>query len=117
MTVAAPPAQLFAQMNRRQILGVGNCLTAGCLALSAITRDASGALWFDTDAGVSRSDGRRWDNVGRAQGLTDNHVYALAVQADGSVWAGRRGGVARLKWSANAPASRRHVAPRPRSPR
>ncbi|MEY4751615.1 MAG: hypothetical protein RIQ60_3829 [Pseudomonadota bacterium] len=71
----------------------------------AITQDASGALWFGTDAGVSRWDGQRWDKVGRAQGLADDHVYALAVQADGSVWAGTRGGVARLKWGGPAGAA------------
>jgi ligand-binding sensor domain-containing protein len=63
----------------------------------AIAQDASGALWFGTDAGVSRFDGRQWASAGRAQGLADEHVYALAVQADGSVWAGTRGGVARLR--------------------
>jgi ligand-binding sensor domain-containing protein len=48
---------------------------------------------------VSRYDGQRWSSVARAQGLPDDHVYALALNPDGSVWAGTRGGVARINWS------------------
>ena len=69
---------------------------AGDIVYSA-ARAPDGALWFGTDGGVSRYDGTSWQNLGRDDGLADEHVYSLAIDpASGQVWAGTRGGVARI---------------------
>lgn len=58
--------------------------------------DQAGYLWFGTDKGVSRYDGKTWQRLGKADGLVDANVYALAAAPDGNVWAGTKGGVVRL---------------------
>ena len=62
----------------------------------SIAQGRDGALWFGTNRGVSRFDGKAFSGVGLEQGLLDQHVYALAVGPDGDVWAGTRKGVARI---------------------
>jgi ligand-binding sensor domain-containing protein len=62
----------------------------------SIAQDASGALWFGTNAGLSRYDGAGWRSYGRREGLTEQHIYALAVAPGGDVWAGTRHAVARI---------------------
>ena len=56
-----------------------------------------GALWFGTDKGVTRYDGKQWSSIGKAQGVLEDHVYAVAVAANGDVWAGTKRGVTRIR--------------------
>jgi signal transduction histidine kinase len=57
----------------------------------AVAQDAEGVMWFGTDAGLSRYDGRRVQSV-TSEGLAGPRVRALAVGADGSLWVGADGG-------------------------
>jgi ligand-binding sensor domain-containing protein len=59
----------------------------------AIAPDA--AVWFATDAGVSRFDGKAWTTFTTAGGLANNSVSAIAVGLDGALWFGTGGGVSR----------------------
>jgi ligand-binding sensor domain-containing protein len=62
----------------------------------SIAQDATDALWFGTNKGVSRFDGETWTTI--RHGLPAPHVYSIATADDGTVWAGTKGGVTKL-WS------------------
>jgi signal transduction histidine kinase/ligand-binding sensor domain-containing protein len=57
----------------------------------AVAQDAEGVMWFGTDAGLARYDGRRVQSVTDA-GLAGPRVRALAVDAAGALWVGADGG-------------------------
>ena len=57
----------------------------------AVAQDAEGQMWFGTDAGLARYDGRRVQSV-TSEGLAGPRVRALAVGADGALWVGSDGG-------------------------
>lgn len=62
----------------------------------SIAQEPDGALWFGTNHGVTRYDGKTWAAFDRRDGLIGDHVYAVVVAADGSTWLGSKGGVTRL---------------------
>ncbi|HEX7177246.1 MAG TPA: two-component regulator propeller domain-containing protein [Pyrinomonadaceae bacterium] len=53
----------------------------------AIAQDAEGHLWFGTDAGLARYDGRRTQTVTEA-GLAAARVLALRADEEGALWVG-----------------------------
>jgi signal transduction histidine kinase len=57
----------------------------------AVAQDAEGVMWFGTDSGLARYDGRRVQSV-TSEGLAGPRVRALAVGSDGALWAGADGG-------------------------
>ncbi|HEY0170773.1 MAG TPA: two-component regulator propeller domain-containing protein [Pyrinomonadaceae bacterium] len=57
----------------------------------AVAQDAEGQMWFGTDAGLARYDGRRVQSVS-AEGLAGPRVRALAADASGALWVGGDGG-------------------------
>ena len=57
----------------------------------AVAQDAAGQMWFGTDAGLARYDGRRVQSFS-AEGLTGPRVRALAADASGALWVGGDGG-------------------------
>ncbi|MFL6257908.1 MAG: two-component regulator propeller domain-containing protein [Pyrinomonadaceae bacterium] len=57
----------------------------------AVAQDAEGVMWFGTDAGLARYDGRRVQSVTR-EGLAGPRVRALAVGPDGALWVGADSG-------------------------
>jgi signal transduction histidine kinase/ligand-binding sensor domain-containing protein len=61
----------------------------------AIAQDAEGAMWFGTDGGLAKYDGRRTQAIS-ADGLPQGRVLALAVDADGALWVGTEAGATRL---------------------
>ncbi|HEX8476635.1 MAG TPA: two-component regulator propeller domain-containing protein [Pyrinomonadaceae bacterium] len=62
----------------------------------AIAQDADGAMWFGTDAGLARYDGRRTQTVAEA-GLEARRVLALRFDTSGALWIGTdAGAVVRL---------------------
>lgn len=61
----------------------------------SIAREPDGTLWFGTNRGLSRYDGKHWTTF--LHGLPAPHVYAIAVDEDGTIWVGTRGGVTRLR--------------------
>lgn len=60
----------------------------------AIAQDADGAMWFGTDAGLAKYDGRRTQTI-TSEGLPQGRVLALKVDADGALWIGTDGGASR----------------------
>jgi ligand-binding sensor domain-containing protein len=64
----------------------------------SIATTGDGAKWFGTwGAGLSRFDGKTWKTYTAKDGLGGNFVHALAVDKDGTLWAGTDGGVSYLK--------------------
>jgi signal transduction histidine kinase/ligand-binding sensor domain-containing protein len=61
----------------------------------AVAQDTEGVMWFGTDAGLARYDGRRTQTV-NAAGLPQGRVLALKLDQDGALWVGTEGGAARL---------------------
>ncbi|HEX8354673.1 MAG TPA: two-component regulator propeller domain-containing protein, partial [Pyrinomonadaceae bacterium] len=57
----------------------------------AVAQDAEGVMWFGTDAGLARYDGRRVQSV-TTEGLAGPRVRALAAGGDGALWVGGDGG-------------------------
>ena len=57
----------------------------------AVAQDAEGVMWFGTDAGLARYDGRRVQSV-TSEGLAGPRVRALAVGTDGALWVGADSG-------------------------
>jgi len=61
----------------------------------AVTRDLEGHVWFGTEAGLARYDGRSWQTYQAGDlGLPAGEIYALAAGSDGRVWAGATSGAA-----------------------
>jgi len=62
----------------------------------SMAQDSNGVLWFGTNNGISRYDGKIWHNYDKKDGLLEDNVYALAVAPSGDIWAGSRRGVTRI---------------------
>ncbi|MGB9182281.1 MAG: two-component regulator propeller domain-containing protein, partial [Pyrinomonadaceae bacterium] len=61
----------------------------------AIAQGPDGTMWFGTDGGLARYDGRRTQAV-VDDGLPQGRVLALKVETDGTLWVGTEKGAARL---------------------
>ena len=59
--------------------------------VKTILQDRNGHLWLGTLAGLSRYDGLRFESYGPRQGLTNDHVNALAEAPDGTLFIGTDG--------------------------
>ena len=57
----------------------------------AIAQDREGVMWFGTDAGLARYDGRRVQTVSD-EGLASRRVLALREDGAGALWVGTDGG-------------------------
>ncbi|MFL6227478.1 MAG: two-component regulator propeller domain-containing protein [Pyrinomonadaceae bacterium] len=62
----------------------------------AIEQDAEGALWFATDGGLARYDGRRTQTV-NIEGLAQGRVNALKLDESGALWVGTAAGAAVMR--------------------
>ncbi|MFK7784792.1 MAG: two-component regulator propeller domain-containing protein [Crocinitomicaceae bacterium] len=51
-----------------------------------ITQDDQGYLWFATDRGLSRFDGRNFSTFTVSDGITDNVVFNFFEHNDGTIW-------------------------------
>jgi ligand-binding sensor domain-containing protein len=61
--------------------------------VTAITVDKAGALWFGSPAGnITRYDGNSWKTLA----IPAEHVYVLAADGKGGIWAGTSNGAWRL---------------------
>lgn len=60
----------------------------------AIAQDADGTMWFGTDAGLAKYDGRRTQTI-TSEALPQGRILALKTDADGALWVGTEGGAAR----------------------
>jgi len=61
----------------------------------AIAQGADGMMWFGTEAGLARFDGRRTQTLVDSE-LPQGRVLALHTDARGSLWVGTDNGVARI---------------------
>jgi ligand-binding sensor domain-containing protein len=61
----------------------------------AIAQDRAGVMWFGTDQGLARYDGRRVQAV-VSEGLPAGRVLALKIDADGILWVGTESGAAQF---------------------
>jgi signal transduction histidine kinase/ligand-binding sensor domain-containing protein len=66
--------------------------TVGCAAA-----DRHGFLWFGTNAGISRFDGRSFRSFGREHGLPDGPVRAMLADEDGALWVAAASGLFRFE--------------------
>ncbi|HEX8425209.1 hybrid sensor histidine kinase/response regulator transcription factor [Hymenobacter sp.] len=64
----------------------------------AICQDKEGRLWAGTQGGVCSFDGQQFRTLDVRQGLSDNHVTAVAAASDGTLWLGHEyGGLSSLR--------------------
>lgn len=49
-------------------------------------QDKDGYIWLATDVGVTRFDGKKFENFTLADGLSDNEIMALKVDLKGRLW-------------------------------
>ena len=49
-------------------------------------QDSKGYIWIGTDAGVSRFDGRRFENFSIDDGLSDNQILQIKEDKAGKIW-------------------------------
>ena len=63
--------------------------------IRAITQDKEGVMWFGTDNGLAKYDGRRVQAV-NLQGLNVGKILALKVDKKGTLWIGTDAGAARF---------------------
>ena len=98
---AAPPA-------RAHTLPFRLYRSADGLARDAVLRvvpDRRGFVWFATEEGISRFDGREFRNYGPGEGLPPQSVWDLLPARDGSTWAATSAGVYRMAPGATAVAA------------
>ncbi|MET4617628.1 ligand-binding sensor domain-containing protein [Stenotrophomonas sp. 2619] len=57
-------------------------------AVHQVVQDRQGYLWFATDDGLARFDGRQFRLWRREQGLADNALLSLAVDTQDELWMG-----------------------------
>src|ERR1700761_260961 len=53
----------------------------------AIAQDGEGVMWFATDGGLAKYDGRRVQKVSD-EALPSEHIRALKFDSDGTLWVG-----------------------------
>ncbi|MDF2190419.1 histidine kinase [Paraflavitalea sp. CAU 1676] len=63
------------------------------------TQDRQGFIWFATNQGVSRFDGRTFRNFSKVDGLPDNDILKLFVDLHGAVWFITLSGVPAVYWN------------------
>jgi ligand-binding sensor domain-containing protein len=51
-----------------------------------ICQDKKGYIWFATDNGLSRFDGKKFTNYTTEDGLSDNEVLSIDTDSKGRVW-------------------------------
>ncbi|MBO0857880.1 MAG: hypothetical protein J2P21_05385 [Chloracidobacterium sp.] len=65
--------------------------------VNAIAEDASGVLWFGTDNGLVRYDGRNVDPAPNEAALPSRRILALKLDHHGDLWIGTDAGAARMR--------------------
>jgi ligand-binding sensor domain-containing protein len=63
----------------------------------AVAFAPDGAVWFGTERGASRFDGKTWITYTVADGLASNMVRAIAFARDDAVWFATDGGISRYR--------------------
>jgi ligand-binding sensor domain-containing protein/signal transduction histidine kinase len=60
--------------------------------IRCILQDKRGNLWFGTDGGVSKYDGKYFTHFTEKEGLVNNLVYSILLDKSGDLWFGTIGG-------------------------
>ena len=68
----------------------------GGVAVRGIVEDAQGNVWFGTEGGLTKYDGRSFTNFTEEDGLASNDVWSIAIDRDGLLWIGTLEGVTRF---------------------
>lgn len=63
----------------------------------SIAQSADGTLWFGTNRGVTRFDGKNWQTY--RHGLMGENIYAIVLDPSGQVWLGTKGAVSNLSFT------------------
>ena len=61
-------------------------------AIRCMLQDKSGNLWFGTDGGVSKYDGKSFTHFTEKEGLSNNSVRSILEDKSGNLWFGTDGG-------------------------
>ena len=73
---------------------VTSSVDGNSLDVNVLLEDADGTLWIGTnDNGIYRVQANRVDHFDRDDGLTDNAIYNLFEDSEGTVWATTEGGL------------------------
>ncbi len=64
----------------------------------SMAQESDGTMWFGTNNGVTRYDGKTWSTISTKDGLLNSHVYAIAIDGQGMLWFGTQGGVTRFSY-------------------
>jgi len=75
---------LHAQLLPGKNYGIDNGLLTS--EVYRVFQDEKGYLWFSTDFGVSKYDGRKFKNFNSLNGLTSDHVIHSTPRKDGGIW-------------------------------
>jgi two-component sensor histidine kinase len=62
-------------------------------SIRSIVEGRDGTLWLASDQGISRFDGRAFSRYTTSEGLSDNTVSCLLMDASGRLWAGTSNGL------------------------
>jgi len=55
-------------------------------------QDKIGNLWFGSNGGVSKYDGKSFTNFTIKEGLSNNYVFSILEDKSGNLWFGTDGG-------------------------
>jgi ligand-binding sensor domain-containing protein/signal transduction histidine kinase len=84
----APPQPQFAYT--RAVWRISDGLPED--TVQAIVESSEGALWIGTTGGLTRFDGSRMQLPAKLQSSLATSIFTLAIQRDGTLWAGTEGG-------------------------
>src|SRR6056297_582146 len=60
--------------------------------INYIFQDSKGYMWFGTQLGASRFDGKEFQNFKMSEGLINNYVHTIFEDSHNNLWFGTRGG-------------------------
>jgi ligand-binding sensor domain-containing protein/serine phosphatase RsbU (regulator of sigma subunit) len=61
--------------------------------INAIYQDNKGFVWFGTDAGLAKFDGKQFNTITKDDGLIDNNITAIAEDKKNGIWVGTAEGI------------------------
>ncbi len=64
--------------------------------ITYIMQDSNGYMWFGTQLGISRFDGKEFKNLKMSDGLPNNHIQTIFEDREQNIWFGTREGVSRF---------------------
>lgn len=64
--------------------------------ITYIMQDSKGYMWFGTQLGISRFDGKEFKNFKMPDGLPNNHIQTIFEDSEHNIWVGTREGVSRF---------------------